>query len=232
MFIRLLLFAGVALSLCAQTARRPIFVSPDQLEVAPILGNPPAAGSERSKAELAELHHLQQTRSEADMKLAKSDDAEEDIFIFQNVLGPRFNRELLPLTAVLSEHVHNDEGIIVNPAKQFFQRPRPFNFDSTVKPICKTTTNPTDFSYPSGHSVTGYLEAFTLMMIVPEKRDAILARADEYAHNRLVCGVHYPSDIVASKSVAYAMIALMETNPQFKKELEAARAEARRVLFP
>jgi hypothetical protein len=25
----------------------------------------------------------------------------------------------------------------------------------------------------------------------PEKRDAILARADDYAYSRLICGVHY-----------------------------------------
>jgi acid phosphatase (class A) len=69
-----------------------------------------------------------------------------------------------------------------------------------------------------------------LAMILPEKRDAILARADEYAHNRLVCGVHYPTDIVASKSVAYAMIGLMMNDPRFIQEFDAARAETRIVL--
>ena len=67
-------------------------------------------------------------------------------------------------------------------------------------------------------------------MIVPEKRDAILARADDYAHNRLVCGVHYPTDIVASKSVAYTMIGLMMNDPRFIEEFQAARAETRLAL--
>jgi acid phosphatase (class A) len=69
-----------------------------------------------------------------------------------------------------------------------------------------------------------------LIEMVPEKRDAILARADEYARNRLVCGVHYPSDIQASKLVAYSIHSVMDTNPQFQKELAAARVELRQAL--
>ena len=104
---------------------------------------------------------------------------------------------------------------------------RPFNFDGTVKPVCKTNADVTDYGYPSGHSTTGYLEALVLTMIVPEKRGAVLARADDYAHSRVVCGVPYTTDVVAGKSVACAMIAIMMNNPQFRKELEAARAETR-----
>jgi hypothetical protein len=42
--------------------------------------------------------------------------------------------------------------------------------------------------------------------------------------------VHYPSDAVASRLTAYAMMAIMMNNPRFKKELEAARTETRRAL--
>ena len=134
------------------------------------------------------------------------------------------------MTALLSDHVHNDEGIILNPAKTFFQRPRPYHSDETIKPACKVKEDRTDDAYPSGHGTTGYLEGLVLTLIVPERRDAILARADDYAHNRLICGVHYPSDIVASKQVAYAAIGIIMNHPQFKKELAAARAETRAAL--
>jgi len=213
-----------------QTVRKAIFVSAEQLDTAGILINPPAKNSDETKAELAELHRLQETRSPAQVLGAQNDDSEEDIFIFKNILGERFNREGLPMTALLSDHVHNDEGIILNPAKAFFQRPRPYHFDETIKPVCKIKEDRTDYAYPSGHGTTGYLEGLVLTLIVPEKRDAILGRADDYAHNRLICGVHYPSDIVASKQVAYAAIGIMMNNPQFKKELAAARTETRAAL--
>ncbi len=67
-------------------------------------------------------------------------------------------------------------------------------------------------------------------MIMPEKRDAILMRAVDYAHSRLICGAHYSSDVIASKSVAYAMIGIIMNNPQFKMEFAAAKGETRRIL--
>jgi len=213
----------------AQEPKKPIFVSAEQLRIASVMPAPPAMNSDQTGAELAELHKLQNSRTAAEIERAKTDDAEEDIFIFKNVLGEKFNREALPLTAQLSDHVHNDEGIVVNPAKDFFKRPRPYQFDSTISPVCKATSKVPD-AYPSGHGTTGYLEAMVATLIVPEKRDVIFGRLDEYLHNRLVCGVHYASDVSASRSVAYAMIAIMLDNPQFKRELDAARAETRHVL--
>jgi acid phosphatase (class A) len=112
--------------------------------------------------------------------------------------------------------------------KELFHRVRPYNLDKTLSPVCVTKTK--DDSYPSGHTIAGYLAALALVEMVPEKRDAILARADEYAHNRLVCGVHYPTDIEASKMVAYATHAMMDSNPQYRKELAAAKTELRRAL--
>lgn len=222
--------AVAAVSLFAQGGRKPIFISPEELQAALLLPSPPAADSRQNASDLAELHRIQDTRTPAQIAAAKADDAEEDMFVFKTVLGEKFNRESLPLTALLSDHVHNDESFIVNPAKDFFHRPRPYNFDTTLKPVCKVNASMTDYSYPSGHTATGYLEAFAAALLVPEKRDAILARADDYAHNRLICGVHYPTDLAASRSTAYAMIGIMMNKPQFKKELEAAKAETRKAL--
>jgi acid phosphatase (class A) len=210
--------------------RSGIFVTPDQLDAVSILPSPPADGSPEAKADLAEVHRLQDSRQPAQIAHAKADDGEEDIFIFRDVLGEKFNAEALPQTALLSSHLHNDESVIGGPPKEKFQRLRPFNFDATVKPICKTNGNVKDYGYPSGHALTGYLEALALIQMVPEKRDAILARADDYAHSRVVCGVHYASDTVASKLTAYAMMGTMVNNPQFKKELESARVETRQAL--
>ena len=155
---------------------------------------------------------------------------EESIFIFAEILGPKFNRAALPATSTLSDHVKNDEGVIVGPAKNFFQRPRPYHLDATLKSVCKTTDNRKDFGYPSGHGTTGYLEALTLVQLVPEYREAIMRRADDYAHSREVCGAHYASDEVASRLTAYAMMAMMMNHPQFQAERAAAKVELRAAL--
>jgi hypothetical protein len=65
--------------------------------------------------------------------------------------------------------------------------------------------------------------------MVPEKSAEILARADDPAHNRLVCGVHTASDLEASRRVAYAMFGSMLEEPRFQQDLaERKRSNQRK----
>ena len=204
------------------------FATPAQTHVTQILPSPPLPDSELTKAELVQLHQLQATRSAADVARAVADDQEETMFIYRDVLGPKFDAAALPLTAAFSARVKHEEGVNTLPAKSEFHRMRPYNLDKTLTPVCKTKTK--DDSYPSGHTTAGYLAALALIEMVPEKRDAILARAADYGNNRLVCGVHFPSDVQASKLLAYAVHAVMDTDPRYTQEMHAARAELRRAL--
>jgi acid phosphatase (class A) len=207
--------------------KTPIFIDPSVLDLSLILPPPPAQDSSITKAELSEVHHLEQTRTPAQIAAAQYDDTHEDFFIYSSVLGPAFSADALPLTAVFSAHIRNDAGIVDNPIKDLYARPRPYNFDTTLHPICETNKGG---SYPSGHSINGFLYAYALAQIIPEKRQQILARADDYAHNRVVCEAHYPTDLEASRRVAYTMFGYMLANPRFQKELAAAREETRHHL--
>ena len=209
-------------------AKDPIFVRPEQINAMAILPAPPDNESAATKAELAELHRIQDRRSEADVKKALADADEEDIFIFKTVLGDQFTPANFPALAILSAHVANDEGPNANVAKVGFNRARPYDVDTTIHSVCKTAKSN---SYPSGHGTIGYLEGLTLSLLVPEKRDLILARAEDYGRSRLICGVHYGSDLEASKRLAYAMFGAMQSNPQFQAELGAAREELRKAAL-
>lgn len=189
---------------------------------------PPAQDSALMRAELAEIHRLEQTRTPGQVATAQADDKEEDIFSYRDVMGDGFAAEALPMTAAFSAHIHNEESVVGGPLKKKFQRPRPYQFDSTLHPVCALNAEAT--SYPSGHALSGYLLAFALVEMVPEKSQQILARADGYAHNRIVCGVHYPSDVEASRRIALAMFGYMMASPRFQKELAAARVETRQRL--
>lgn len=204
------------------------YIDPLPLHLALILAPPPARDSATAAAELTELHRIEAARTPVQITQAQADDREEDIFVFKSVLGPGFNAEALPLTASLSARVRRDESAASSPLKSIYRRPRPYQVDSTLHPVCPLNPEPT--SYPSGHSLSGYLLAFTLVQLVPEKRQQILDRADEYVHNRLICGVHYASDTEASRMVAYAIFGSMTASPIFQKDLAAAREETRRKL--
>jgi acid phosphatase (class A) len=230
---------GVCTSACAQdkpekpekktaAARAPYFIDATVLNVNLLVSPPPAQSSATTKEELAEIHRVEQTRTPEQVAAAQADDKEEDIFSFRGVIGDWFNAETLPATASLSAHVHNEEGVVGGPLKNTFRRPRPYQYDSTLHPVCAVNAEPT--SYPSGHTLSGYLLAFTLAEMVPEKSQQILARADEYAHNRIVCGVHYASDVEMSHRIAYVVFGYMMASPRFQKELAAARVETRQHL--
>jgi acid phosphatase (class A) len=66
---------------------------------------------------------------------------------------------------------------------------------------------------------------YVLAQLMPEKAQAILARAQEYAFSRIVCGAHYPSDIEASHILATEMAMMMLDNRAFHAEFAAAKAE-------
>ena len=193
-----------------------------------ILPSPPGPNSATTLAELAELHRIEGIRTPEQVANAMRDDVEEDLFIFKTVLGDKFKADQLPLTKILSDRVKKSEGANSSVPKTTFARVRPYNLDKTLKPVCKTKTK--DDSYPSGHTTTGYLMALTLVQIVPEKRDEILARADDYGRNRMICGVHYASDLAASRLLAYATHAIITTLPTYQKDLAAAKAETRAAL--
>jgi acid phosphatase (class A) len=209
-------------------AKMAYYVDSAVLDVAVFLPEPSAVDSAANNEELKKLHRIEQTRTPEQVVKAKADDKEEDMFVFKTVFGPGFTAEALPVTAALGMHVKNEQSVLGYQLKHSYQRPRPYQTDTTLHPVCGLKTEPD--SYPSGHSLTGYLEAFTLANIVPERRTEILARADDYAHNRLVCGVHYPSDIEASRRVAYAMFGYMLATPRFQRDLAAAREEMRAKL--
>lgn len=204
------------------------FVAPAEIDAADMLPAPPADDSAENKAEIRQLHQIQDRRTPADVARARADAAERDIFIFKTLLGDRFNAKALPLTDALSAQVRQDGSAEVGPLKRIFHRLRPYQFDKSLHPVCPATF--ANDSYPSGHTVTGYLEALLLASMLPAKKDAIFARAGDYAHNRLVCGVHHASDIEAGKEIAYALFAVMADNARFKAERGAAEIELREVL--
>ncbi len=203
-------------------ARTPYYIDPTIFAL--LHGIPPSPPQDGpvTRAELAEMHRIERDRTPAEVAAAQFDDSHEDIFLYANVLGPAFTAENLPLTAALSKHLRNDVGIVNKPLKDHFARPRPYNADTTLHPVCPTNK---DFSYPSGHSFNGYLFALVLTQLFPARSAEILARADVYAHNRVICEAHYPSDLEASRRAAYALFGALLETPRFQSELNAARTE-------
>ena len=214
----------------AKAPKTPVFVSPALVDAVALITPPAALNSKRISQDVAEIIAIHRTATPQELANANWDNSHEDLFAIARVLGNNFTKESLPATAKLWADMDNDQSIFVSAAKKFFQEPRPYDFDPNIKSVCGSTPNGVKNSYPSGHGTVGYLSTLVLVMMVPEKREAIRARADEYAHNRVVCGDHYASDLPASKESAQLILGGMIGNPQFQQEFAAAKAEVRKAL--
>jgi len=61
--------------------------------------------------------------------------------------------------------------------------------------------------------------------ILPEHTDAILARGWDFGESRIVCNVHWQSDVDAGRVMASATLARLHAVPAFRADVEAAKSE-------
>ena len=80
-------------------------------------------------------------------------------------------------------------------------------------------------SYPSGHSIRGWVTALLLCEINPDAQDALLALGYQWGQSRVIAGYHWQSDVDAARLLASAGYARLHTNQQFLADMAAARAE-------
>jgi acid phosphatase (class A) len=113
---------------------------------------------------------------------------------------------------------------IVVTAKAEWNRPRPFLANSRVFPALD---KPRDPSYPSGHSTRATLDALVLAQLLPSNAMAIQKRGMEVGDDRVIAGVHYPSDVLAGRKLAQAIFDRMMQEKDFRDELKAAQAEVK-----
>jgi acid phosphatase (class A) len=225
------LAAWTALAAAAAQEEGPAslhFLRPGQVDLTKILPAPPKPASKAQKKDMAISLSWQAKRTPSMEALAQAD-SDRSVFRFGVIFGGAFAKDRLPVTARFFEEVAGDERIVGAAAKSYWNRPRPFVTSNRIHPCVE---QPPTNSYPSNHATIGMLYAEILARMLPEQRLRILARAQEYAEDRVICGVHYTSDIEAGKRAGAIEAFAMFPNPAFKREFAEAKAEIRAVLAP
>jgi acid phosphatase (class A) len=189
---------------------------------------PPAPDSTATRGELDELLELQRTRTAAEVAAARAD-RKTDVQRFYGALGfPEGANPQVPLLLALAARVEDDFRPYVRAAKDRFRRLRPYEIEPRLEPCIDDVRG--DLSYPSGHATYGYVMAYLLRDMVPEREARLLARADEFARQRMVCGVHFRSDLEAGRIGARWLAFVFTTDPGYRNDANAATAELRAAL--
>ncbi len=225
---RRVLFVALSLALLAglAVAARGHYLDGRGPDLLALLPPPPVAGSPQARAEVDELLALQAARTPEQVAYARAD-ASRTPYRFADVLGPGCNKDAAPLLGRLMANVKRDASAAVDPVKNHYNRPRPFKAHPEITPCLSL---PSSASYPSGHSTYGHLTAIILARMVPEKAQALLERGEVFARQRLIGGVHYPSDVAAGAVAARALAEALFADPGFLADFEPAKHQLRTAL--
>jgi len=203
---------------------------PDSLALLP---PPPAEGSPAAAADQAVFQASQALRGGPRWQMAARDNElqfPKAAQTFACALEMPIGESATPHVNMLLRRTLADAGLSTYRAKDRYQRTRPFvrNQAATCAPQDEVKLAK-DGSYPSGHAALGWAWALILAELAPERTDRLLARGYAYGQSRVVCGVHWQSDVDAGRVMGAATVARLHADPLFRAQMEAARVEVARV---
>ena len=114
--------------------------------------------------------------------------------------------------------------------KAFYHRLRPFEMyeEHLLSPETEAELSG-EGSYPSGHTMRGWLVAMLLAEINPARADTIFARGWMYCESRVIEGAHWQSDIDATRVGASIGCAALHSSTEFLEQMAKAQDEFKRL---
>ncbi|WP_374534360.1 phosphatase PAP2 family protein [Phenylobacterium sp.] len=192
-----------------------------------LLAPPPAPGGARAAMDRRIHQETRALENTPRWRLAADDVNSETFDHYACAIGVQLTPERAPALARLLDRAGS--GDIVGPAKDHWGTRRPYL--TAPGPTCQPQTehlaaNP---DYPSGHTANGWMEALLLAELFPDRATEILARGRAYGESRVICRVHTVSAVEAGYVAGAAATAVLHGQAEFRRDLEAARAELAHV---
>lgn len=219
---------------------RTVYLSPRDEAKLPGLITLPANSSDGTRADLDYLLKLQNSRTKQETDRAEYianigswpnivnptdpdyvENRQQLYYIINTALGKKYDYNDLPATTALLMNCIQDIRVTEFRLKQHFKRPRPYHLEPALKPLTRINSP----SFPSGHSLWAYTEAFIFSELFPEKRQEFIKVAAEVQRSREIMGIHYPSDNEASRVIAWNLIRYWKSNTQFITDFKKAKSE-------
>jgi acid phosphatase (class A) len=189
---------------------------------------PPADGSARAQADHQIFLDTRALRDTPRWTLAQRDadiDPRGAARLFDCPLNARLGEDQPPALTRLLTRIFVDVSASYVPAKDLYKRPRPVVGNDLPVCVPRDEHLAKSFSYPSGHSSISWAWTLAMAEMEPDRAAAILKRGAAIGDSRVVCGVHYVSDVEAGRRVGAAVFAAEQNAPEFQADLRAARAE-------
>jgi acid phosphatase (class A) len=195
----------------------PVYLQKDAIDTSTLISPPPAKGSAEDKADVKKLLDYQTHRTKQECERAST-----EVFVnLESFYGPKYG----PLTEGqvkkwndLFKNIRIDTDYFVQKIKVLWKRPRPYQAHAELTPCIRLEKTA---SYPSGHSAISEVFSRVLQLLDPQEKQAIILRQHQIADDRVLGGVHHPTDIEAGKKIGDVIFEKLEKNPKFQSELKS-----------
>lgn len=200
-----------------RSSSKPHYLSLNGLDLRAVPA-PPEDGSCEDNEDLRAVFDWQRKRTGAQCAAAQAE-MNHSYDVFFGKISP-FSSPAPVAVKKFFDNVSKDSVAAHKFLKDTYKRPRPFLRDPRLAPCLPRVQG---YSYPSGHAAMARLFALILSDLEPSRRAEFMARADEAALNRVIGGVHHPSDIEAGAKLADTLFSQLKKQGLFMADLNALR---------
>ncbi|WP_264050156.1 acid phosphatase [Methylobacterium flocculans] len=214
-------------------ARAPYLTDAQAPDTVAILAAPPRGHSASEAADKAAFNATRSLKGSPRWALATTDVADGASAIlddFACVIGQRIDQSRAPALMTLLERTRLDIARATRAPKLHYRRLRPFVGNEAEICVIRTSELSNAFSFPSSHATQAWTYASIMATLMPEKATQFFVRARSYGESRVVCGLHWLSDIEAGRTTASAVYATLQGDPGFRSDLEKARTELGKLI--
>lgn len=219
---------GLGLAMPASAQQRPYLLWLDgaKLDIAKTIGLPPAQNSPEGKAEFEQVQQIALNRTPEREKAAIADQRVA-LVNFLNGMDTGYVDGTHREVRLLFREAQVELGILLKSVHRLTSRQRPFQLWAKVRVKPCPGARPEGTSFPSAHAATAALYAELLKAAAPELSDKLEERVKSYGESRLICGFHYPSDLVAGDKVGRAVAKALLADRAFKVRYDETVPEIR-----
>jgi acid phosphatase (class A) len=191
------------------------------------LGQPPAPGSRAEADDLAILRWNQRTRTPDSIAHSWSY-LDRNPGRFSAAIGNDLLKGAPAVARGLQAFLQRVDSV-KDELKDQLARPRPYVSHTDLRP-CLPLEN--SASFPSGHATWYAAAAQLLADLLPERRERLLEVGRQGGFARASCGVHYPSDVLASQRLGEAIGRDVIASPQWRRFRDQSQSALENLLTP
>lgn len=226
-----LILVAVMMTVTVYAGTPEVYIPAEQLpHLLSIMPAPPAFNSPEFAADEVRYNWGKEQRQDSvRLAIAIADAEWNDLEVvlsrWQEAFGMPVSNATTPhIYALLVNSITTVDPMRIEP-KAFYHRQRPFERYGDSMPSHEESFLRGEGSYPSGHSLRGWLIGLVLAQVAPERAEAILARSWDYCNSRVIVGAHWQSDVDNSRTAASVGFCVLQGCDRFRTQLLEAQRE-------